>query len=239
MTYFEPGLILPESGDPNKSSNFVSRFAYQELERSGSSPLKELPKGSFPLPSSSFSISGPPGDRMGTNKEDFFLQELMDFLVASWLTQLASDYVTEDGKIVNRIEFYKDAKLRTYDTKELKTLLGENRFLNITSLESRIEVRVPENVTLAINRRPGVFPKFTLRGPGATMEMTYSVPGFTRRRSSIHAKVRITFVIIPKSIWRVNLKKLRRGVDIFSSDLYVRSAQEVLENLELYLPPSS
>jgi len=221
------------------NSKFVSAFAFQELKAAGSAGLiTEMPIESFPLSSSSISIGGPPGDRMGVNKEDLLLRELLDFNLLMWLTGLSQDQITQGGKIVHRIQVFQNTRLREYSLGELTAMVGDNRFLGIRSLSAMIRVTIPKSMDLRVDREQGLFPKFALESLPLKVEVSYSVFRWTRTRTSLQADLRIYFAATPRRLWNFHPGRLPRHRDIFSSDPYYRSAEQILENLQAYFPTS-
>ncbi len=220
-----------------KNSNYIAVFAYASLLQSEPNlqpiDIFGFSPDFFPLPESSISFTGPPGDRMGANKIDKFASELIEYLLMYWLSWLQHDVVTQRGKVIPRIEFYRDIETKAYSYEDLK--IANNRFLRTKTL---IEpVVLPKDIELVVEKESDVFPKIILRNEHIKIVLTYSTPKVGLSKEYFFTVIRIYFSAIPtRSMWKLDFTNLLSRDNRFHSDIYYRSVKAILENLQIFLP---
>lgn len=222
------------------TARLYAPLAYGQLLQKAPEQRKEIFSASetfLALPTTSIAIGGPLGDRMDPNKEGAFVSELMDYLILVWLSGLQRDVVTSGGKTVQRIELFHGFDGQTYTPEQLETGPGVNRFVRLKVETGLREIKLPADVSVAVQRSAGVYPRFTLATKFAEMQVTYSIYFNRQWKDRFEAKVRISCATKPKrAMWTPSFRRLFSGGERFPSDAHYRSFDVIHENLRKFFP---
>lgn len=222
------------------TSRLYAPIAYGQLLQKAPEQRKEIfsqSETAFALPSTSIAMGGPLGDRMDPNKEGAFVSELMDYLMLVWMSGLQSDIITSGGKVVQRIELFHGFDGQTYTPEQLQAGPGVNRFVRLKVETGLREIKLPADVSVAVHRSSGVYPRFTLATKFAEMQVTYSIYFNRQWKDRFEAKVRISCATKPKrAMWPPSFRHLFFGGERFPSDVHYRSFDVIHENLRRFFP---